>query len=101
MGDDVCSRNLHSAQDRGEALMLLACGYHEFQADTKAELYARARQEASRATMVLLLDDEEAHREKVERLESGFLPALGGLVHQAEKRGRGGRGRRVGGAPRS
>ncbi len=83
-----------------ESLMLLACGYHEFEAETKADYYARARQEASRATMALLLDDEEAHREKVERLESGFLPALGGLVHQAEKRGRRGRGRRAGGSPR-
>jgi len=82
-----------------ESLMLLACGYHEFQAETKADFYSRARQEASRATMALLLDDEDAHREKIERLETGFLPALGGLVHQAEKRGRGG-GRRPGGSQR-
>ncbi len=81
-----------------ESLMLLACGYHEFQAETKADFYARARQEASRVTMALLLEDEEAHREKVERLENGFLPALGGLVNQAEKRGRGRRGRRSAGA---
>ncbi len=78
-----------------ESLMLLACGYHEFQAEAKAGFYARARQEASRATMALLLDDEEAHRERVERLETAFLPALGGLIHHAEKRrpGRRGRGR--------
>ncbi len=53
-----------------ESLMLLACGYPEFQAATKADFYARARQEASRVTMALLLDDEDAHRDAVERLES-------------------------------
>ncbi len=78
-----------------EALMLLACGYHEFQAANKAELYARARHEASRAAMALLLDDEEKHRDQVERLESAFLPALGGLIHHSDKRRRGrGEGRR-------
>ncbi len=71
-----------------ESLMLLACGYHEFQAANKAELYARARHQASRAAMALLLDDEEAHRDRIERLETAFLPALGGLIHHADKRGR-------------
>ncbi len=71
-----------------EAMMLLACGYHEFDGASKAELYARARNHASRATMALLLDDKEACQDLIERLEASFLPALGGLIHQAERRGR-------------
>jgi len=71
-----------------EALMLLACGYHEFESHGKAEHYGRARQQASRAVMALLIEDEESHRGLVERLETSFLPALGGLIHQAERRGR-------------
>ena len=86
-----------AAKGLRESLMLLACGYHEFLAETKADFYARARQAASRAAMALLLDDEDGHRERIERLENGFLPALGGLIHHAEKRGRG--GRRRGGVP--
>lgn len=72
-----------------EALMLLACGYHEFEGRAKAKLYAGARHHASRAAMALLLDDEDAHRGLVDRLESIVLPALGGLIRQAEKRERG------------
>ena len=71
-----------------EALMLLACGYHEFEGEAKAELYAEARQHASRAVATLFLEDGEAHEEIAGRVESLLLPALGGLIHQAEKRGR-------------
>lgn len=71
-----------------EALMLLACGYHEFESQNKAEHYGRARLHASRTVMALLLDDDESRRDLAGRLESSFLPALGGLIHQAERRGR-------------
>lgn len=70
-----------------ESLMLLACGYHEFDAPKKAEIYSQARHQASRATMALLLDDEP-HQELVARFETSFLPALGGLIHQADRRSR-------------
>lgn len=77
-----------------EAFMLLACGYHEFEGDKKALLYAEARHQASRAAMVLLLDGEEKYGELVGQLETILLPAVGGLIHQAEKRGHGGSRRR-------
>lgn len=68
-----------------ESLMLFSCGYYEFKSSLKAELYARARQQASRAAMTLLLAPE-ANDELIDRLEGGYLPVLGGLIHQAEKR---------------
>jgi hypothetical protein len=71
-----------------EALMLLACGCHEFQGREKAAFYTRAREQASRAVMALLLDDPESRSILVERFEVGFLPALGGLIKHAEHRGR-------------
>lgn len=69
-----------------ESLMLFACGFHEFESGAKARLYAQARQQASRAAMTLLLEPT-VHVELIERLETGFLPVLGGLIHHAEKRG--------------
>ncbi|NJL27690.1 MAG: helix-turn-helix domain-containing protein [Thermoanaerobaculia bacterium] len=71
-----------------EALLLFACGFHEFEAGAKAGFYARARQHASRATMTLLLDAADSCDQLVERLETNLLPVLGGLIHQAERRGR-------------
>ena len=71
-----------------EALMLLACGCHEFQGREKAAFYSRAREQASRAVMALLLDGAETYREIVARCETAVLPALGGLIRQAEQRGR-------------
>lgn len=70
-----------------EAFMQLACGYHEFEGESKARHYAVARQHASRAAMVLLLEDEEKFGKLAQLLESILLPAIGGLIHQAEKRG--------------
>jgi excisionase family DNA binding protein len=72
-----------------EALMLLACGCHEFQAREKAAFYSRAREQASRAVMTLLLEDTESCRGLVDRFEVTLLPAIGGLIRQAESRGRG------------
>jgi len=69
-----------------EALMLLACGYHEFEAGSKQELYSRARQHTSRAAMALLLDEKVQRDDLVDRFETALLPAIGGLIHQAEKR---------------
>ncbi len=71
-----------------EALMLLACGFHEFESRNKAAFYARAREHASRAATTLLLEDEEGRRDLVERLETALLPAIGGLIHHAERRER-------------
>lgn len=71
-----------------EALMLLACGYHEFDSCNKAAFYARSREHISRAAMALLLDDEEARRDLIDRLEMSLLPAIGGLIHRAERRER-------------
>jgi hypothetical protein len=71
-----------------ESLMLLACGYHEFAGGNKAAFYTRAREQASRAAMSLLLEDEEGRRDLINRLESSFLPAIGGLIRQAERRER-------------
>jgi excisionase family DNA binding protein len=72
-----------------EALMLLACGCHEFQTREKAAFYSRAREQASRAVMALLLEGAEALQGLVERFETALLPAIGGLIRQAEHRGRG------------
>ena len=72
-----------------EALMLLACGCHEFQAREKAAFYSRAREQASRAVMALLLEGDEARRGLIDRFEVALLPAIGGLIRQAENRGRG------------
>lgn len=63
-----------------EALMLLACGCHEFQAREKAAFYSRAREQASRAVMALLLEDTEASRGLIDRFEVMLLPAIGGLI---------------------
>ncbi len=71
-----------------ETLMLLACGYHEFESRNKAAFYSRSREQASRAAMALLLEDEEARRELIDRLETSLLPAIGGLIHHAERRER-------------
>jgi len=71
-----------------EALMLLACGYHEFDDRNKAAFYARSREQASRAAMALLLEDEEARRDLIDRLETSLLPAIGGLIRHAERRER-------------
>ena len=75
-----------------EALMLLACGYYEFHGREKSAYYSRAREQASRAAMTLMLEDDEDRRSLVERLETQLLPAIGGLVRRAERRGRGPRG---------
>lgn len=72
-----------------EALMLLACGCHEFHARGKAAYYGRAREQVSRAVMGLLLEDEEARGGLAEHIEQSVLPALGGLIRRAERRGRG------------
>lgn len=71
-----------------EALMLLACGCHEYEGRQKAEFYSKAREQASRAVMALLLEDEARRSDLVERFETALLPAIGGLIRQAEKRGR-------------
>ena len=71
-----------------EALMLLACGCHEFHARKKAELYARSREQLSRTTMALLLENEQASGAAVRPFEQSILPAIGGLIRQAERRGR-------------
>lgn len=71
-----------------EALMLLASGCHEYQAREKAAYYARAREQASRAVMTLLLDTDEQQHELVAQLEQAVVPALGGLIRQAERRER-------------
>lgn len=71
-----------------EALMLLACGCHEFHSGKKAEYYARTREQLSRTTMALLLDNEQAGGPAVQQLEQSILPAIGGLIRQAERRGR-------------
>ncbi len=70
-----------------EALMLLACGYYEFHGREKSAYYRRAREQASRAGMTLMLDGEESRQELVERFEAQLLPAIGGLVRRAEQRG--------------
>lgn len=71
----------------GEALMLVACGCHTFHAREKVAFYGRAREELSRATMALLLEDGEACLAAVEQLEEQLLPTLGGLIRNAERRG--------------
>lgn len=71
-----------------EALMLLACGCHEFHGRKKAEYYARSREQLSRTAMALLLVDEEAGVPAVRQLEQSILPAIGGLIRQAERRER-------------
>lgn len=77
-----------AARSLREALMLLACGCHEFHGRDKAGYYARAREQVSRAVMSLLLEDDEARGDLVEQIEQSLLPALGGLIRQAERRGR-------------
>lgn len=69
-----------------ESLMLLACGCHEYDGQRKARFYVSAREQASRAAMTLLL--EEGRPEWVDRFETALLPAIGGLIRQAERRGR-------------
>ncbi len=69
-----------------EALLLLSCGYYEYASPAKAAFYGRARQHASRAAGELLLGGDGAHDALLERLEEKLMPALGGLVNQAERR---------------
>lgn len=84
----TCGAEHPSAGLLREALMLLACGYHEFDGAAKAQHYGDARRQASRAAMALLLEDEEAHGELATELENVLMPALGGLINQAVKRDR-------------
>jgi len=71
-----------------EALMLLACGCHEYHASAKVAYYGRAREQVSRAVMGLLIEDGEGREGLAVRIEQSVLPALGGLIRQAERRGR-------------
>ncbi len=70
-----------------EALMLLACGYYEFHGQEKSVYYSRAREHASRAAMALMLEGEDSREGLVKRFETALLPAIGGLVRRAERRG--------------
>ncbi len=69
-----------------EALLLVACGYYEFHGREKSQYYSRAREQASRAAMTLLLQGETGGGQLVERFETSLLPAIGGLVRRAERR---------------
>ena len=81
--DHPASSELH------EALLLLSCGYYEYASPDKAAFYTRARQHASRAAAELLLRGEAVHEALLERIEEHLMPALGGLVNQAERRQKG------------
>ncbi len=77
-----------AAEQLHEALLLLSCGYYEYAPPAKAAFYGRARQHASRAAGELLLVGDTIHEALLERLEEKLMPALGGLVNQAERRQR-------------
>ena len=68
-----------------ESLMLLACGYYEYQQAEKSLFYSRAREQASRAAMALLLETDEARLDLLERFETDLIPAIGGLIHKVDK----------------
>ncbi len=78
-----------AAEQLHEALLLLSCGYYEYASPAKAAFYGRARQHASRAAGELLLRGDTTHEAFLERLEEKLMPALGGLVNQAERRQKG------------
>jgi excisionase family DNA binding protein len=65
-----------------ESLMLLACGYYEYEGLEKGQYYSQAREQASRAAMALLLEDREPRRDFLERFEVDLIPAIGGLIRK-------------------
>ncbi|MEM6455112.1 MAG: helix-turn-helix domain-containing protein [Acidobacteriota bacterium] len=87
---DVCGDDHLAANHLREALTLLVCGYHAFDGQQKGAYYGRAREATSRATAALLLDSGAAvaNAALIDELESQLVPAIGGLVRRAERRGR-------------
>jgi len=67
-----------------ETLVQLSCGCHAFHAQHKAAYFAKARERACHASVLLLL--EENGGPLAERLEQDVIPAIGGLIRRAERR---------------
>lgn len=72
-----------------ECLSLLACGCHEYRGRDKAAWYIRAREQASRAVAAMWIDGRSELAELAEKVEGTVVPAIGGLIRRAEKRGPG------------
>ena len=73
------------------AMELLAQGCHSYHATEKVSHYIAAREEAAVAVTNLLLGAPADNGERIElsaRLEQEVLPAIGGLIRGAERRGR-------------
>ena len=66
------------------ALMLISCGFFEYDAKRKVARYSAARDCLSRAVMVLLLDSK-TWDELLGPLQTDLLPTLGGLIRRAQR----------------
>jgi excisionase family DNA binding protein len=66
------------------ALMLIGCGFFEYDAARKAARYSAARDCVSRAVMTLLLDTEP-RQDLLGRMQKDLLPPLGGLIRSAQR----------------
>jgi hypothetical protein len=70
-----------------ESLAMLGLGFHAFHGREKATHFGVAREQASRAVVELLIHGGEADALAL-AIEASFIPAIGGLVRRAERRGR-------------
>lgn len=69
------------------ALEMVGLGFHAFHGREKATHFGLAREHASRAVIALMLHGGEAD-DLADAVESNLIPAIGGLVRRAERRGR-------------
>ena len=75
----------HEATQRlRAALMLISCGFFEYDTASKVARYSAARDCASRAVMALLLDTEP-RQELLGPMQKDLLPALGGLIRRVQR----------------
>lgn len=78
----------HPATEHVRAsLELVGLGFHAFQGREKASHFGLAREHASRAVVALLLQGGDAES-LADAVEAHLIPAIGGLVRRAERRGR-------------
>jgi excisionase family DNA binding protein len=66
------------------ALMLIGCGFFEYDAARKAARYSAARDCVSRAVIALLLDTEP-RQDLLGRMQKDLLPPIGGLIRSAQR----------------
>ena len=71
-----------------ESLVLIGNGCHAYDVRQKQSAYLRAREMASRAVVLLFLDENKSTTAMAQTLETEYLAALAGLIRRTEEKGK-------------